>query len=447
MSRTRKTWERAQQVIPTGGQLFSKRPEVHLPHGWPAHFSRAEGCHVWDLDGNRYVDAGLMGVGTNILGFAHPSVDEAVMQVVRSGNMSTLNPPEEVDLAELLIDLHPWADSARFTRAGGEACAVAVRLARAASGKDGVAFCGYHGWHDWYLAANLEGTSKLSPHLLEGLTPLGVPKALRGTAVPFTYNEIESLSSIMARGNIGTVIMEVQRNQEPLPGFLQSVRSLCHDQGAVLIFDECTSGFRREVSGLHAQYEITPDLAVFGKTLGNGYAIAAVIGRASVMDYAKRTFISSTFWTERLGPAAGVRSLTSMIEEEAPQQIHKIGLKVRSAWEEIAVRSGVAIELLGVPALSSFVTTSHDPLAAKTFITESMLSKGFLSGTSFYACTAHTDGIVDHYLTSLEGVLTRLGSMDDKALKLALPHGTAQAHFRKMVSVPVASDQASGIER
>lgn len=432
MSQTRDAALRANRFIPTGGELFSKRPEVHLPQGWPSHFSRAQGCHVWDLDDRRYVDAGLMGVGTNILGYAHSHVDEAAISAIRRGTMSTLNAPEEIDLAEELVLLHPWASKVRFTRSGGEACAVAVRLARAATGKDVVAFCGYHGWHDWYLAANLSGDNELAPHLLEGLTPLGVPKALAGTARPFTYDDISSLERALADGKVGTVIMEVQRLRRPSPDFLPSVKELCKRYGVVLIFDECTSGFRTRVSGIHMDFGVTPDVAVFGKTLGNGYPIAAVVGVEPVMDLANHTFISSTFWTERVGPSAAVQALKCMKAEDAPRRINELGLKIRAAWERLSASAGIAIEILGIPALSSFVVKSHDPLAAKTFITQSLLDQGFLSGTSFYASTAHSDEVVGQYLEALEGVFTRLASFDDEALKTALPHGPSQAGFARL---------------
>ena len=174
-----KLWKRAKQIIPGGNMLLSKRAEMFLPNQWPAYFSKAKGCKVWDLDGNEYIDMSIMGIGTNTLGYGHPEVDEAVLRIVNAGNMSTLNCPEEVYLAEKLIELHPWADMARFARSGGEANAIAIRIARAASGKDKVAICGYHGWHDWYLSANLGDDTNLDGHLLPGLEPKGVPLNLK----------------------------------------------------------------------------------------------------------------------------------------------------------------------------------------------------------------------------------------------------------------------------
>lgn len=428
-----KLWRRARTIIPAGNMLLSKRGEMHLPEGWPAYFSRAKGCTVWDLDDREYLDVGLMGVGTSILGYGHPKVDEAVRKVVEAGNMSTLNCPEEVALAEMLVGLHPWSEMALFARSGGEACAVAVRLGRAASGRDGVAFCGYHGWHDWYLSANLADDSALDGHLLPGLRHAGVPRGLAGTAKPFAYNDLASLEGLMRGGDVGTVFMEVERSIEPDPGFLEGARELATRHDAVLVFDECTSGFRRTLGGLHLHYGVEPDLAVFGKTLGNGYAISAVIGRASVMEVALDTFISSTFWTERIGPTAAIAALGSMREEGAPERIDAIGRHVRRRWSEVAAAAGLEIETMGVPSLGSFAVPHLDPVATRTFVTQELLANGFLAGVALYACIAHDNEVLDAYFEQLEPVFAALsscGSTED--LLRRLPNGPAWGGFRRL---------------
>ena len=206
---------------------------------------------VWDLDDNRYIDMSIMGIGTNVLGYGHPDVDRAVLRTVDLGNMSTLNCPEEVFLAERLIELHPWAEMVRYARTGGEANALAIRIARAATGRDKVAICGYHGWHDWYLATNLKDKKGLEEHLLSGLEPIGVPMNLRGSVIPFSVNDIEKLKKIVSENKIAAVKMEVQRSIPPYPGFLEEVKSLCNKNGIVLIFDECTSGFRETFGGFY----------------------------------------------------------------------------------------------------------------------------------------------------------------------------------------------------
>lgn len=427
-----KLWARAKRVIPGGGMLLSKRAEMFVPSGWPAYFSRTKGCQVWDLDGNTYLDLGYMGIGTNILGYSHPNVDEAAARVVRDGNLSTLNSPEEVYLAERLTEMHPWASMARFTRSGGEACAVAVRIARAASGKSKVAFCGYHGWHDWYLSANLSVESALDSHLLAGLAVEGVPPELAGTSIPFRYNDLEELQRVLSTGDIGVIMMEVERNTPPLPGYLEEVRALADRFGAVLVFDECTSGFRREFGGLHLGYGVEPDIAVLGKTLGNGYAVNAIIGRQEVMSAANRTFISSTFWTERIGAAAALAALDAMELEGAPREVEQIGLRVRESWESIARNNGLAIKIQGLPALSTFELDGFSQAHLKAYFVSEMLGRGYLVSTAFYASLAHTPEIVEKYLGHVDAVLARVSALGPEGVRAEVGSGGAGLGFARL---------------
>jgi glutamate-1-semialdehyde 2,1-aminomutase len=401
-----KLWRRAKQVIPGGNMLLSKRPEMFLPEQWPTYFSKAQGCNVTDLDGNKYIDMSLMGIGTNTLGYGHPEVDEAVRRVIDDGNMSTLNCPEEVFLAEKLIELHPWADMVRFARSGGEANAIAIRIARAATGKDKVAICGYHGWHDWYLSANLGDEKNLEGHLLPGLDPKGVPENLRSTVFPFSYNNFEELVELIANEDIGVIKMEVVRNANPEKDFLQKVRKLASDRNIVLIFDECTSGFRQSFGGLHKVYGVEPDMAVFGKTLGNGYAITATIGKRDIMEFAQSTFISSTFWTERIGPAAGLKTLEVMEREKSWEKITQTGRNIGERWQSLARKYDLPVEIYGLPALIGFRLLLPGMLKYKTLISQEMLKKGFLAETRIYICTEHTSSLVDQYFESLDPIFS-----------------------------------------
>jgi glutamate-1-semialdehyde 2,1-aminomutase len=413
MGTGQKLWKRAKQVIPGGNMLLSKRAEMFLPEQWPAYFSKAKGCKVWDMDGNEYIDMCIMGIGTNTLGYGHPEVDDAVRSTIDKGNMSTFNCPEEVYLAEKLVELHPWADMVRLARTGGEANAVAIRIARAATGKDNVAICGYHGWHDWYLSANLGDDKNLAGHLLPGLEPNGVPQSLRATTFPFNYNNYEELEALVNAHDIGVIKMEVVRNMGPEDNFLHKVRKLATDRGIVLIFDECTSGFRETFGGLHKKYGVEPDMAMFGKALGNGYAITATIGRREVMEAAQSTFISSTFWTERIGPTAALKTLEVMERLKSWESITNTGLNIRHGWQSLADKYSLKIDHWGLPALTGFSFESPNVLAYKTLITQEMLAKGYLAGNSVYVCIDHTPDVVAGFFEALDPVFGLINECED----------------------------------
>ena len=397
-------WNKAKKLIPGGNMLLSKRSEMFLPGKWPSYFSRSKGCKVWDLDGREFTDMTTMSIGTNSLGYGHPEVDAAAVAALTSGNMATLNCSEEVYLAERLLELHPWAHMVRFARSGGEANAIAIRIARAATGRDAVAICGYHGWHDWYLATNLTSDSALQEHLLPGLAPLGVPRSLAGTTHPFSYNSFSQLLRISDQHDLAAVKMEVQRSNPPDPGFLESIRDLCSKKGIVLIFDECSSGFRETYGGLHLKYGVNPDLAMFGKALGNGYAITSIIGRSSIMEAAQNTFISSTFWTERIGPAAALKTLEVMDRVQSWNTITGLGKYMQLCWKQLADAYALPISISGIPALTSFAFQTPNSLSYKTLITQEMLKKDYLASHIFYPSIAHSTDLIDRYIADLQPV-------------------------------------------
>ena len=413
MGKGQKLYQHSKKIIPGGNMLLSKRPEMFLPDKWPAYFSKSKGCEVWDLDEKKYIDMSFMGIGTNILGYGHPEVDDAVLRTVKDGNMSTLNCPEEVHLIDKLIDMHPWADMGRLARTGGEANAVAIRIARAASKKDKVAVCGYHGWHDWYLSANLGSIKSLDGHLLPGLDPNGVPRDLKNTVFPFQYNDYEGLEKLILDEDIGVIKMEVVRNAGPEDNFLKKVRQICSEKNIILVFDECTSGFRETFGGLHKKYNVEPDIAIFGKALGNGYAITAIIGRSEIMEAAQTSFISSTFWTERIGPTAALKTLEIMEKTKSWNYITDIGTKIRDRWQMLGKKFNLDMNFFGLNALSGFSFNSKSALAYKTYITQEMLKKGYLAGTSIYCCTAHTDQIINSYFDDLEPIFLTIAECEN----------------------------------
>ena len=418
MGSGQKLWKRAKRIIPGGNMLLSKRSEMFLPNLWPSYFQKAKGCKVWDLDGRKYTDMSIMGIGTNILGYGNDEVDDAVFETIKNGNMSTFNCPEEVYLAEKLVELHPWAEMVKLARTGGEANAIAIRIARAASGKDKVAICGYHGWHDWYLSANLGDDNNLSGHLLPGLEPKGVPIDLKGSVVPFNYNQIEQLEAIIKNHDIGTIKMEVSRNEEPKDDFLLKVRKIANDNNIILIFDECTSGFRQSNGGLHKIYGVEPDMAIFGKALGNGYAITAVIGKKAVMDFSQSTFISSTFWTERIGPTAAIKTLEVMNKTKSWELITIIGKDVGIKWKKLGDKHQLDIKITGIPAMIGFFIQSRNWLKYKTYITQEMLKNDILASNVIYICTEHNKQEIENYFQVLDTIFSVISACENDKLSI-----------------------------
>lgn len=428
-------YRKAKALIPGGTQLLSKRPEMHLPENWPSYYSKAKGAEVWDLDGKRFIDMGFSAIGTCALGMGDDDVDAAVKKAIDSGTASTLNCPEEVELAELLCALHPWAQMVRFARGGGEAMSVAVRIARAATGKEKIAFCGYHGWHDWYLAANLSEDDTLDGHLLPGLEPKGVPRGLQGTMLPFRYNNIEELEAIVEKHGheLAAITMEPLRDQGPEGDFLKRIRAIADKTGAVLIFDEVTSGFRLACGGAHLTLGVNPDIAVFAKALGNGYPISAVIGKRAVMEAAQTTFISSTCWTERIGPTAGLATVRKHREHKVHEHLIRAGRRVQDGWKRAAEAAGLPIVITGIEPLSYFSVQSDLGDAPRTLFTQLMLEKGYLALARFYATYAHSDAIIDDYLTAVSDVFPVIAkALKDGTLKGLLHGPVAHAGFKRL---------------
>lgn len=433
--RGQELYARARRIIPGGTQLLSKRPEMFLPGEWPSYFSRAEGARVWDLDGTPYVDMSYSGIGACTLGYADPDVNRAVHAAVDAGTMTTLNCPEEFELAELLLELHPWADMVRYTRGGGEAMSVAVRIARAATGRDTVAFCGYHGWHDWYLAANLSATSSLDGHLLPGLAPAGVPRGLLGTMLPFQYNRLDELHAIVRQHGaaLAAIVLEPIRNYQPAPGFLEEIRRVAREIGAVLIFDEITSGWRLNDGGAHLGFGVTPDVAVFAKGMSNGYPMGAVIGLRDVMEAAQGSFVSSTYWTERIGPVAALATIRKFRARRAAAHLIAVGTRVQAGWHAAAAAHALPIHVGGIAPLGHFAFTGAAPEAMRTLFTQLMLDRGFLATGAFYAMYAHGDAHVDAYLAAVEesfGVIAR--AVSDGTVEARLRGPVAHSGFRRL---------------
>ncbi len=426
---------RAKGLIPGKTQLLSKRPEMFAPGVWPGYYMRAKGQEIWDLDDNHYFDFSIAGIGANILGYADDDVDNRVIERIKRGSSSSLNCPEEIELAELMCHLHPWSEMVRYSRSGGEAVSIAVRIARAFTKRDKVVFCGYHGWHDWYLSANISDGDNLTTHLLPGLSPVGVPKNLEGSSIPFHYNDIDELNKIMSAhaGEVAAIIMEPIGSYSPNVGFLESVREIATKNGSVLIFDEISSGFRVNNGGAHLQLGVDPDIAVFSKAISNGYPMSVVLGKSKIMETAQDSFISSTSWTEGVGPVAAIATMTKFANTNAHEHLIKIGNKVSEGWKKASIDAKLEIKISGLPSLLKFSFNHTSDLEMKTYFTQEMLDAGFLASGRFYAMLSHSVEVTELYLNQVSRIFLEISDLlKSNSLSSKLKGGVAHSGFQRL---------------
>lgn len=433
-----KLYEIALQVIPGGTHLYGKRSELHAPGVWPAYIERAEGGHFWDVDGNEFIDYNL-GAGPVMLGHAFPPVIEAVQRQLPRGQLYATSSPLELELANLVQSMIPCAEMVRFARTGGEACAIAVRIARAYSGRDKVLFCGYHGWHDWYISANLADTSTLNNHLLPGINPLGVPQVLAGTTIPFQYNNLQSLQAALEanRGQVACIVIEPARTFQPENNFLQQVRELADTYGVILIFDEMVTGFRYSRGGAQQYFGVTPDIGIFGKAMGNGFPLSCIAGKRDVMIACRDSFISSGFWGETTSLAAGIATLQFIQDNPVIERIWATGQAIIDGVSTAAREVGVPLVFLGKPCNPFVRFTIGDPRLAKSIATlweQEQLRRGVCAGGMFYICYAHTEKDVQRTVQvcaqALEVIKQALDAGDTTRFLLA---GDKQDGFRRLV--------------
>ena len=426
-------YKEARSLIPGGTQLLSKRPEMFAPDIWPSYYSKAKGFKVWDLDGRIFNDMSIMGVGACILGYADEEIDDSVVRAIKDGVSSTLNCAEEVTLAQELINLHPWFDMVRYTRSGGEAMSLAIRIARAKTSKEKIFFSGYHGWCDWYLAANIADKENLDGQLMPGLDPCGVPRGLKGTSEPFNSNSIDDLISRAKghEGDIAAIVIEPARGEDAPIAFLEELRSLATEWGAILIFDEITSGYRACPGGLHRNYKVFPDMAVFAKSMANGYAMSAILGKKFVMEAAQKTFISSTNWTDRVGPVAALATLKKYCREEAHTELKSLGLQVKKIWGEASKKHSIPIKISGLDALPSFAFNSTNSTDLETFFTVEMLKKGFLGFRQFRPSLAHESKVLNLYKNATNDIFSKINDLQGNVELFTPSHHTG---FTKLTS-------------
>ena len=415
--KNQKLYKEAIKIIPNGTMLFSKKPELYLPGKWPTYYSRAKGAYLWDLEHKKYLDM-YFGVGQNTLGYANKEVDSEVNRSNRMGNMSSLNSDQDVKLAKKLIKIHPWAGFARFAKSGGEANAVSIRYARAISGKDKIAICGYHGWHDWYLAANLKSKRRLNDHHIKELNVDGVPKVLKNTVFPFKMNDFKDLKKIKKIQGLGVIKMEVYREKKPNIKFLKEIRNFCNKKNIILIFDECTSGFRETYGAKHLSYKIYPDLLMLGKAMGNGYPITAVLGRKKFINKASNCFVSSTFWSEKSGAVAALKTLEIMRRDKTYLKIKKIGKRLKKIWAQLSIKYKLKIKIFGLDSIPGFQFLSKNHLAYKTFLTQEMLKAKILASNQIYVSIAHEEKHIKTYKNKLNNIFKSISEFEKKNIPI-----------------------------
>jgi glutamate-1-semialdehyde aminotransferase len=399
------------------------------------YFSKAKGVEIWDLDGKKYIDMAQMGLGTAILGYSNDQVNSCVEQAIRNSINATLNVPEEVYLAEKLLELNPFAGGVKFARTGGEAMAIAARIARAYTGKDKIAFSGYHGWCDWYLAANLTGENNLSEHLLPGLSPKGVPAGLANTVLPFRYNDIEALESLLSKHNdVGVIAIEGARYDFPTPEFLDGIQQIARRHHIIVIVDEITSGWRMTDGGVYKINGFEPDIVVYGKAMGNGFAISAVVGRHEVMDSAQETFISSTFWTERVGFAAALKTIEVLVREKVWEHLIAMGTIIGDGWESLARKHGIKLHITDFkPLITMKLEYAELNSAIETLFTQEMLKRGYLAAPSVYVSYAHDNAVIEEYLNVVDEVFAILAkAVDNNTVEDSLETRVKDQGFKRL---------------
>ena len=401
-----KLWKKACEIIPGGNGLLSKRPERYSPDLWPIYFSKAKGCFIWDLEGNKFVDMAQNGIGSAILGYADSDVDKAVLNSIKTGVNTTLNPPEEYELAKYLLKINPGMSQVKFARGGGEAMSVAIRIARASSKYDKVLFSGYHGWNDWYIAANVSERSNLDDHLIPGLNPIGVPDSLKNSAIPFIYNDCEDfLKKLKIHKNIAAVVIEGARYYGPNNEFIKLIEKETKKRNINFIVDDITSGFRIGPSGTYINYGYKPDMVVYGKALGNGYAISAIVGTEKAMSIASETFISSTMWTEKVGFSAALACLKKLNNKKVYKHLVSTGKNIGSIWNNVAKKHNVDIAVSDFYPLVTF-KFKYPEIENKllTLFIQEMLKRGFLASSSVYVTYAHNNAILKKYEKACDDV-------------------------------------------
>ena len=408
MKSYQKLWKYANKIIPGGNGLLSKRPQRFSPNHWPTYYTKAKGIYLWDINGKKFTDMSIMGIGTSILGYANNELDNFIKKNISYGVNTTLNSLEEVSLAKELLKIDSFADQVKFARSGGEAVAIAIRIARAKNKKTKIAFSGYHGWQDWYLAANIKDKKNLNNHLLKNLDPIGVPKELIGSNIPIKFNDIGHLIKTIKKSDFAAIIVEPGRFNYMEKNFAKKINYICKTKNICLIVDEITCGWRSNLGGLYKKIGLKPDIVIYGKALGNGYAISSIVGKKKYLKFANKSFISSTAWTERVGFCAALKTI-QLLRKKNYQKIEKLSKIIKDDWKHYSKKHGVDITVNNYSSIPSFqfnYGNKNDQLY--TIFTNLFLKKSILATNSVYLCFAHNNKNIKKYRSHLDNTFCAL---------------------------------------
>lgn len=426
-----KLWLKAKKIIPGGNSIISKRPERYADILWPTYFKKAKGHEIWDLENNKYYDFAQMGIGSSILGYSNNEINKFIKKKIDNGISTTLNSYEEVNLAKKLLELNKGFAGVKFAKSGGEAMAVAIRLARSSKkNHQEIAFSGYHGWFDWYLATNLQTKKNLNEHLLPGLDTIGVDKKLKGSIFPFSYNNASELKKLISKNKkIGIVVVESARYDYPKKEFVQEINKICKVNNLILICDEITSGFRISNTGAYKKIGFNPEIVVYGKGLGNGFPITAIVGKKKVMNNAKRSFISSSNWSERIGFAAALKTIEIIEKKKVWNHIDKIGTQIKNGWIKIFKKYDLDIDVSNfLPLVTMKLNYGKKNNLILTYFIQEMLKKKYLVSSSIYISFSHTKKSVEKYLIETDKVFKKISNL----LK--------EKKIKKQISINIRSD-------
>ncbi len=416
-----KIWEKAEKIIPGGNGLLSKRPKRFLISGWPIYFKKAKGIYLWTLDDKKLIDFSIMGIGTAILGYSNNKIDTKVKLAIDNGINTTLNSIEEYQLAKEILKYDKFARQVKFAKGGGEAMSMAIRIARSNSKKYKVVFSGYHGWHDWYISANLANTKNLNNHLLKNLKPIGVPKNLRNSIIPLKFNDHNQLKNIFKKNkDAGILVIEGARDSYPSKNFVREINKLKIKNKVIVIVDEITSGWRETLGGIYKKVGLDPDIVVYGKALGNGYPISAVVGKKSIMKISNQTFISSTAWTERIGFVAALETIKFMRKNNVPKIIKARGKKIIDGWKLTAQKYNLKIktnDIYSMPKFSFDYFNNNEKL--HTLFTKLMLEKGYLSTNYMFVTYSHSIKEINNYLLICDQVFKNISKILNKPKEIS----------------------------